>query len=74
VYLLGSRHWTLAGVLVREHAVRHGLRTLDSIQLAMAIELHRIGAASTLIASDRILCKVAAVRGLSVLDPLTTAE
>jgi uncharacterized protein YacL len=59
----------MAEQLVRDFAVSHGLRTLDAIQLAVAIELHRRGAAATLVASDHNLCKVAAIQGLGVLNP-----
>jgi len=69
VALVGSRHWTIAAQLVRDFAVSHGLRTLDAVQLAVAIDLHRRGAAATLVASDHNLCNVAALQGLSVLNP-----
>jgi hypothetical protein len=38
--------------------------------LAVALELHRRGAATALVASDRNLCEVAAVEGMQVVNPI----
>ena len=69
VVLLARRHLTDAEALVRTHSAVQGLRTLDAIQLSVALDLKRRGAASELVASDRNLCTVAAIEGLSVLNP-----
>jgi len=45
------------------------LRTLDSLQLAVALSLHRSDAAESLVAADKILCKVAVLEGVPVTDP-----
>jgi hypothetical protein len=50
--------------------VDHALRTLDALQLSVALDLRRRDAASELVTSDRILCDVAALEGLPVLNPL----
>ena len=69
VVLLARRHLAAAEVLVRTHSVDRGLRTLDAVQLSVALDLKRRGAASHLVASDKNLCAVAAIEGLGILDP-----
>jgi predicted nucleic acid-binding protein len=73
VVLLARRHLSAAEMLVRTHSVGQGLRTLDAIQLAVALDLKRRGAASELVASDKNLCAVASVEGLSVFNPVGPA-
>jgi hypothetical protein len=50
------------------------LRTLDSLQLAVALCLHRSSAVENLVASDKVLCQVAEVEGIPVIDPESTAQ
>ena len=69
VVLLARRHFQRAATLIRAHAVDYALRTLDAMQLSVALDLHRRGAASILVASDKHLCDVAALEGLTVLNP-----
>ena len=45
------------------------MRTLDSLQLAVALGLYRSGAVENLVAADKVVCKVAAVEGMPVVDP-----
>lgn len=70
VVLLVRRHFQGAEALVRSYAVNHALRTLDALQLSVALDLRRRGAASELVTSDRTLCKVAALEGLPAVNPL----
>ena len=69
VVLLARRHFQSAETLIRTHAVDYALRTLDALQLSVALDLHRRGAASDLVASDRNLCRVASLEALTVLNP-----
>jgi hypothetical protein len=69
VGLLARRHFQSAETLIRTHAVDYALRTLDALQLSVALDLHRRGAASDLVASDRNLCRVASLEALTVLNP-----
>ena len=69
VVLLARRHFRAAEALVRAHAVERALRTLDAIQLAVALDLKARGAASDLVSSDRNLCAVAVLEGLAVTNP-----
>ena len=69
VGLLARRHFQSAETLIRTHAVDYALRTLDALQLSVALDLHRRGAASDLVASDKNLCSVASLEALTVLNP-----
>lgn len=71
VVLLERRHLQKAANLVRQHSVDQALRTLDAIQLSVALDLHQRGVTSVIAASDRHLCIVAALEGLTVINPLT---
>ena len=71
VVLMARRHFQGAEALVRTHAVKHTLRTLDALQLSVALDLHRRGAASQLVTSDRALSEVATLEGLPVVNPLS---
>lgn len=55
VVLVSRRYFHSAERLIRLHAVKNALRTLDALQLAVAIELHERGIVSAIVASDRNL-------------------
>src|SRR5437868_6271953 len=61
--------WRAAVPLVENHALTHRLRTLDALQLAVAKELAGRGLADHFVAADKVICEVAQVEGLSVIDP-----
>ncbi len=73
VVLLALRHVQSAETLVRTHGVDYALRTLDAIQLSVALALSRRGVVSHLVSSDKNLCNVAGIEGLSVIDPSVEA-
>src|SRR5437667_272361 len=62
-------HYQEAERLLRQHGPARRLRTLDALQLAVAIELRRKNAIERLVSADRELLAVAAAEGLTVLDP-----
>jgi predicted nucleic acid-binding protein len=72
VVLLARRHFRNAAALLRLYAVDHALRTLDALQVSVALDLQQRGVTSELVASDRNLCNVAAMQGLTVFNPLET--
>jgi predicted nucleic acid-binding protein len=55
-------------LLVR-HATTRGLRTLDALQLAVALALHAIVPLDDFLCADANLCLIAAAEGLAVLNP-----
>ncbi len=64
-----DEHFRSAQNLLLEHATERGLRTLDALQLAVAVDLHGLGLLDCFICSDIQLCEVAARAGLPVLNP-----
>jgi hypothetical protein len=63
---LTSEHYEKAGELIERYGASDGLRTLDSLQFAVALDLYRCGAVEDLVAADKVICKVAAVEGMPV--------
>jgi predicted nucleic acid-binding protein len=69
VVALRARHFEAAETLLASHGAVHGLRTLDSLQLAVALDLFRHQLVDSMITADRVLCRVAPLQGLVALDP-----
>lgn len=65
------RHQRAAEKLILAHAPTMRLRTLDALQLAVAVELHVAGAIDHFVVADEHLAKVAILEGLSVINPTT---
>lgn len=55
-------------LLVR-YAAQEGLRTLDALQLAMALDLRQAAHISVLVTSDQRLLRVTALAGCSAVNP-----
>jgi predicted nucleic acid-binding protein len=55
--------------LLVQHATTRGLRTLDVLQLAVALSVHAIAPLDDFIGADANLCLVAALEGLTVINP-----
>jgi uncharacterized protein len=64
-------HFNTAEALVRRHSLVRNLRTLDALQLAVALSLNTMKHPITFVCSDVALCEVAAAEGLAVLNPET---
>lgn len=62
-------HYQEAEQLIRQHGLRCRLRTLDAIQLAVALDLHRHHVIQRLISADGDLLAVAALEGLDTYNP-----
>ena len=60
--------------LVATYGPNHRLRTLDALQLAVALDLKKRGLASTFVCADKTLCQVAELAGLAVLNPETAGH
>jgi len=63
-------HYRRAERLLDRHAPTMRLRTLDSLQLSVALELRRLGRIDTLVSADEVLCQLAVLDGLATLNPL----
>ncbi|MBI1918923.1 MAG: hypothetical protein HYS12_29895 [Planctomycetes bacterium] len=62
-------HFRDAERLIRRLAPAHNLRTLDAIQLAVALDLHGQGLVSQFVSADHSLCSLAGGEGLGVVNP-----
>jgi len=71
--LVGTRllvaHYQEAERLLREHGLTRRLRTLDALQLAVALDLHRKTAIDRMVSADKDLLAAAALEGLGTFDP-----
>jgi hypothetical protein len=67
---IAVRHFQLADELLCRHGRSQRLRTLDALQLAVAIDLNSQGLAVTLLCADDVVCVLAKVEGVSVLNPI----
>lgn len=63
------RHQHAAEKLLVKHAPTKRLRTLDALQLAVAIELSIDGSMDHFVVADEYLAAVAILEGLSVINP-----
>ena len=66
---ISDTEFQLAEEFIGRYAHEQRLRTLDAIQLAVAIALHQTNLAEYFVSSDKILCQVAALEGFTVLNP-----
>jgi predicted nucleic acid-binding protein len=63
------QHFKDAEQLIRQHGLAARLRTLDALQLAVALDPRHRGMIDLLISSDRHLLAVARAEGIVVFDP-----
>jgi predicted nucleic acid-binding protein len=69
VYSLTYHHYANAAQLIGRHSYARRLRTLDAIQLAVALDLAERNLLDVFLVSDRALADVAVLEGLSVINP-----
>lgn len=70
VFRLTPQHYKEAEQLLMQHGADQGLRTLDALQLAVALDLHRRTLLDHFVCADSILCRVALAEGLSTFNPV----
>lgn len=68
VRMRGS-HCQEAERLIQRHAMSRGLRTLDALQLSVAMDLRKRGMLDHFVCADKHLCTLAGLEGLSVINP-----
>lgn len=66
---LRDRHYRLAEELITRYGLSDGLRTLDALQLATAVELRRHARISHFVSADIDLLRVASAEGFAVINP-----
>jgi predicted nucleic acid-binding protein len=62
-------HYAAAERLIVQHGNAQGLRTLDALQLAVALESRELGGIDALVAADKTIVEIASVEGFAVIDP-----
>ncbi|MFN0101705.1 MAG: type II toxin-antitoxin system VapC family toxin [Bryobacteraceae bacterium] len=67
-------HFRDAERLINIHSVHSRLRTLDAVQLAVAIQLQNRGLVEIFVCADKALCRVAESVGFAVLNPETASQ
>lgn len=68
-----DEHYRSAAKLLREHGIARGLRTLDALQLALAMDMHQRAWISVVLSADQRLCAVAEICGCSAVNPARPA-
>jgi predicted nucleic acid-binding protein len=63
------KHFKEADRLIGQHGLTRRIRTLDALQLALALDLQRRGMIDQLVSSDKQLLSVAVAEGIPVFDP-----
>jgi predicted nucleic acid-binding protein len=66
---INEGHFQSARKLIVQYGLVEGLRTLDALQLAVALDLRRTGQITVLVAADQRLCRVASLAGCSAVNP-----
>lgn len=66
---IGEHHYQHARPLLIRHGSTMSLRTLDAIQLAVALELLKTGSVSAMVAADQRLCQTAEAAGCPCINP-----
>jgi len=64
-----ERHFHSARKLLVQYGASEGLRTLDALQLAIALDLRQLGQIGVLVAADQRLCRVASMAGCASVNP-----
>jgi hypothetical protein len=71
VQALRARHYEMAEKFIDAYGPSHGLRKLDSLDLAGAMDLKAGKLIGSIVVADKILARVAAPEGLRAIDPET---
>ncbi len=69
VAAVNDDHFRGARQLLVKHGVAESLRTLDALQLSVALGLKRAGLVTVFVAADQRLCRVATLEGFAVTNP-----
>jgi predicted nucleic acid-binding protein len=66
---VNDEHFRTARKLLFKHGATEALRTLDALQLSVALSLNRAGLVTVFVAADQKLCRVAMLEGVTVTNP-----
>jgi hypothetical protein len=62
-------HLDRARELIRSYGLGRQVRTLDALQLSVALLFHRAAPIDQIICADQRLCDIALLEGLAVINP-----
>jgi predicted nucleic acid-binding protein len=65
-------HYDRAQDLIRNHGLTRQVRTLDALQLAVALHLHQTVPIDHFVSADQRLCEIAVLEGLIAINPELT--
>ena len=54
---------------IANHGLRRHIRTLDALQLSVALHLHQVVPIEQFVCADQRLCDIALLEGLAVVNP-----
>jgi hypothetical protein len=66
---VADAHFHRAQQLLVQHGLARSLRTLDALQLAVALDRDAAAPLGAFVCADTNLCPIAAVEGLTVINP-----
>ena len=69
VFRLLNVHYVRARELIAHHGLQRQVRTLDALQLSVALQLHQTAPIDHFVCADQRLCEIAAREGLAVVNP-----
>ncbi len=69
LFSVAESEFAVAEELIGRYAFDQQLRTLDALQLAVALELRRQDLIDIFVAADRVLCEIASLEDLAVINP-----
>ncbi len=69
VFRLLNVHYDRARDLIANHGLRRQIRTLDALQLSVAIQLHQVAPIDRFVCTDQRLCEIASLEGLAIVNP-----
>jgi predicted nucleic acid-binding protein len=69
VFAIRETEFAAAERLIERYAFDLRLRTLDALQIAIALSLKSQALVDHFVAADKVLCAVAALEGFSVVNP-----
>lgn len=69
VFSISEPQFVMTESLIKRHAFDLRLRTLDALQLAVALRLRDRKLVDQFVAADKVLCQVAELEGFSVINP-----
>jgi len=64
-----ASHYHTARLLLVRYGAAEGLRTLDALQLAIALDLQKAGLITVLVTADQRLCRAATLAGCPAVNP-----